>query len=382
MINIIKLFDAFAGIGALYKAMKNINLDVELIGFSEIDKNAIKSYCAIHGVDENLNFGDITKINPKELPNFDFMNCSFPCQDISISGKKKGFIDENGKITRSGLYYYGFNIVKEKRPKYVLVENVKNLLGKKFMPYFKEILNDFNYIGYNTYWKVLNAKDFGIPQHRERVFILCIRKDIDDNKFSFPNPIQSNLKVKDFLEDEVDEKYYISDEKKNIIFFERGRDYTNILKDDENIAIPVSTPNRIKRRCEGRRFKTDGEPMFTLTTQDRHGVLIYNKLKQVGYINTNFQGNRIYDVNGISSTITSNGEGIGSKTNLYLLDNYKIRKLTPLECWRLMGFKDEDFYKAKNLGLSDNQLYKLAGNSIVVNVLEEILKKIFSKKIE
>lgn len=182
----------------------------ELVNFCEFDKYAEQSYCAIHGVDKSLNLGDITKVNEKEISDFDMMTWGFPCTDISSAGLQKGFVDDEGNKTRSGLYYDGLRILKEKKPKISIIENVKNLTSKKFKDIFKMVLLDLDEAGYNTYWQVLNSKDFGVPQNRERVFIISIRKDIDNGKFKFPTPFESDIRLKDILEDEVDEKYYIN----------------------------------------------------------------------------------------------------------------------------------------------------------------------------
>ena len=195
------------GIGTFEKALERLNIKYDLVGFSEIDKHAIKSYCAIHNVTEDKNYGDISKINENELPDFDIMTWGFPCQDISIAGKLKGI--KEGE-TRSGLYYEGYRILKTKKPKVSIIENVKNLTSKRFKNEFDSILKDLSDLGYNNYWQVLNAKDYGIPQNRERVFIISIRKDIDNGKFIFPEKIQLQLKLKDLLEEVVDNKYYLT----------------------------------------------------------------------------------------------------------------------------------------------------------------------------
>lgn len=191
----LKLLSLFTGIGAFEKALERLNVDYELVGFSEIDKYAIKSYCAIHNVPENKNLGDVTKIEIDKIPDFDLMSWGFPCQDISIAGRMEG-IKEG---TRSGLYYEGYKILKAKMPKISIIENVKNLTSQRFKEQFESILNDISELGYNNYWKVLNAKDYGVPQNRERVFIVSIRKDIDKNDFTFPSPVTLVLKLKDIL---------------------------------------------------------------------------------------------------------------------------------------------------------------------------------------
>ena len=210
MLNYLSLF---SGIGAFEKALTNQGVDYNLIGYSEIDKYASKSYCAIHNVSETLNLGDITKIDITKLKPYsaDVITYGFPCQDISLAGKQKGFMDENGNITRSGLFFYAASIIGRIQPKVAIAENVKNLVSKKFKNEFETVLSTLEDMGYNNYYKVLNTKDYGIPQNRERVFIVSIRKDVDTGVFEFPKGYELKLRLKDLLEDDVDEKYYLSD---------------------------------------------------------------------------------------------------------------------------------------------------------------------------
>lgn len=206
-----KVLSLFSGIGAFEKALDNLQIPYELAGFSEIDKYAVKSYCAIHGVDESMNLGDITKIDEKALPkDIDLITYGFPCQDISIAGKQKGMFNDDGTQTRSGLFFEALRIIEATKPSIAIAENVKNLTSKKFKEQFKIVLDSLEAAGYNNYWKVLNAKDYGIPQNRERVFIISIRKDIDDGEFEFPEGFPLELRLKDMLDDEVDEKFYLS----------------------------------------------------------------------------------------------------------------------------------------------------------------------------
>ena len=208
-----KELSLFSGIGAFEKALDNLKIPYELIGYCEIDKYASKSYAAIHNVDESMNLGDITKVNEKELPkDIDLITYGFPCQDISLAGKQKGLFNEDGTQTRSGLFFEALRIIEETQPRVAIAENVKNLTSKKFSKQFKIVLDSLEQAGYNNYWQVLNAKDYGIPQNRERVFVVSIRKDIDTGTFQFPKGFALKLRLKDMLEDEVevDDKYYIN----------------------------------------------------------------------------------------------------------------------------------------------------------------------------
>ena len=218
-----KVLSLFSGIGAFEKALDNKNIAYGLVAYCEVDKYASKSYAAIHNVTEEMNLGDITKVNEKELPkDIDLVTYGFPCQDISLAGKQKGLFNEDGSQTRSGLFFEALRIIEETKPKVAIAENVKNLVGKKFKEQFGIVLDSLDKAGYNNRWCILNAKDFGIPQNRERVFIISIRKDIDTGMFQFPEGFPLELRLKDMLEDEVDEKFYISDKQiKNINITDR-----------------------------------------------------------------------------------------------------------------------------------------------------------------
>ena len=197
----LKVFEAFAGVGAQRMALRNLGIDFEVVGICEIDKFALKSYEAIHG--ECNNFGDISKVNPNELPDMDLFTYSFPCQDLSIAGKREGLKEG----TRSGLLYECEKIIEAKKPKYLLLENVKNLVGKQFKNDFDKWLNYLEGLGYKNYWKVLNAKDYEVPQNRERIFVVSI---LGEHKpYTFPQPMKLNRAIKDILEDTVDEKYLL-----------------------------------------------------------------------------------------------------------------------------------------------------------------------------
>lgn len=208
-----KVLSLFSGIGAFEKALDNLGIPYKLVGYCEIDKYASKSYSAIHGVSEDMNLGDITKIDEKALPkDIDLITYGFPCQDISLAGKQKGMFNDDGTPTRSGLFFEALRIIEETQPRIAIAENVKNLTGKKFNAQFQIVLASLKAAGYNNYWKVLNAKDYGVPQNRERVFIVSIRKDVDNGTFRFTEGFPLKKRLRDVLEDEVDERYYLSEE--------------------------------------------------------------------------------------------------------------------------------------------------------------------------
>lgn len=209
----IRILSLFSGIGAFEKALENLKVPHKVVGYSEIDKYASKSYATIHNVSETLNLGDVTKIDSTSISDIDLITYGFPCQDISQAGKQKGFIDQEGNITRSGLFFAALKLIEELKPKYAIAENVKALTSKKFKTEFQLVLDSLNRRGYNNYYEVLNAKDFGVPQNRERVFIVSIRKDVDDGSFCFPKPQPLNICLKDVLEENVDEKFYLSQDR-------------------------------------------------------------------------------------------------------------------------------------------------------------------------
>ena len=384
------------------------------------------------------------------------------------------------------------------------MENVKALTSKKFEKEFNSMLKGLEEAGYINYIppkKVLNAKDYGVPQNRERVFVVSIRRDLAQG-FEFPPEFDNGIRLKDILEDEVDDKYYISPEKTerllrtaefkkqyvqfdcngkhnnshanrayypdkymNTLVSSRTQTKCNIIvgvcnnsrgfyekdvsccidanygkgfsKNQSRTAIAVLAPDRINKRQNGRRFKEENEPMFTLTVQDRHGILtigqisnegsqcgqVYsrdglfptlcagthgycngkvlinegkeseNELKFIGGFDSNKwigngensrnfkQGYMVYDSEAIASTLNGNGGGLGGNSGLYLID-YRIRKLTPNECFRLQAFDDNDYMTLKGAGFSDTNLYKLAGNSIAVVCPEVIFRNLLKDKVE
>lgn len=321
---ILRVFEAFSGVGAQRMALRSLGIEHEVVGISEVDKFAVQSYEAIHG--ETVNFGDISKLNPEELPSFDLFTYSFPCQDLSVAGKQQGMLKGQ---TRSGLLYECEKVIEAKRPKYLLLENVKNLVGKKFKPQFDEWLSYLEGLGYTNCWQVLNAKDYGVPQNRERVFVVSILGE--HQLFQFPAPVPLTTSAMDYLEPVVDDTYYVSHP------FEKA---------GEVYHIPQATKKG------------------------------YIELKQGicdwSYPKSTLRRGRVQGEGRIVPTLTASTQAL-----LYLDESGKTRTLTPLERWRLMGFSDDDFNKAKSAGLSNSQLYKQAGNSIVVPVLEGIFSELF-----
>ena len=309
-----KFLDLFCGIGGFNIALSSFG--AECVFASDIDEQAKKVY------ENNFKIkvsGDITKINPQDIPQHDIICAGFPCQTFSISGKKNGFRDEKG---RGELYKCVVKIAQFHKPKFILLENVKNLETHDNGNTLKTIIDAFNKIGYNTFYKVLNSSDYGIPQARKRIYILCIRTDLDIKKFDFPEPTKTKISLKHLLETNID------------------RSSLEIKRKDVYL--------------------------------DNKNVSPDNNLIRIGRIALGRQGERIYSIEGHSITLSSQGGGIGGKTGMYLIDG-KICKLTGRECARLMGFPDN--YKIAD---TNNLCYCQFGNSVVVDVLQHIILKLIS----
>lgn len=377
----LRVFEAFSGIGAQRKALERLGIDHNVIAISEIDKYAIKSYEAVHGKTNNL--GDISKLEVEDIPDHDLFTYSFPCTDISSAGLQKGFGEGSG--TRSSLLWECKKVIEGKKPKYLLMENVKALVSKKFKPTFDKWCQWLESQGYTNYWQVLNAKDYGIPQNRERVFMISILGAHEP--YIFPEKQELHIRLKDVLEKEVDSKFYLSEEKvsKLVSRFD--------LK-DESFLLGGEQKNQS--------IKKDGISTTLTSSMGTGGghIPMVNRIGNgiaVGYIPASdgkkHQSNTVYAIDNVSpatqatdykspikiliKNATKAGGGSGNIPKVINNDELPIiRKLTPKECWRLMGFDDSDFEKAEQVN-SNTQLYKQAGNSIVVNCLEGIFYELF-----
>lgn len=558
----LKVLELFSGIGACSKALTNLGIEHEIVDSVEIDKYAVQSFNAVHGT--NFEPQDITKWD-KDIE-ADLIMHGSPCQDFSVAGLNKG--GDKGSGTRSSLMYETLRIVEKIKPKYVIWENVKNLLSKKHRHNFDAYLEAMERLGYHSQYQVLNAKDYGVPQNRERVFTVSIRNDLDVD-FKFPEPQELTIRLKDVLEPQVDEKYYLSDKQVSKIKLwedrqkDNGRGFrfnahggddiattmttssdrpstSNYYKDPKEVRV-AGNLNRYNYDKMNRVYDTDGSaptvdtmegggrqpkiiaktddhqkggvydaeaisPTITATTHKqptqvaepfvvasrgrnpenpsdrsagqkleqrlepntqgitntitsvakdnyvaeptplqrkvcneaiKHGLVEPNdaieytysnaRLKEIGggyikkqnmkdnnvmstlkcnpqqigvCVETPSGGVAIRTANKQGYDMATDGDGVDlsypqSKTKrgrvghgvsktlmgadcMGTVDNYRIRKLTPKECWRLMSFDDSDFDKAKASGVSDSQLYKQAGNSIVVKVLEGILRNLLT----
>ena len=489
----IKLLELFGGIGACTKALKRLGIDVNIVDYVEIDKYAVKSYNAINGT--NFEPQDIRQWN-KDIE-VDLIMHGSPCQDFSLAGKQAGGDKDSG--TRSSLMYETIRIIEKLKPKYVVWENVKNLLSKKHIHNFNNYLKALEDLGYKNYYKVLNAKDYGIPQNRERVFTISIlgnenykfpqgeecnnkinrlfnfsaRQDcrvvydnnglcptlvagmgegggkvpmfidrdfqflkgeelkklpidlIEENVdkkynltknnvknyqrkfgskgkklnlyepiptlttsmgtggdnipyFEFPPKQELTLKLKDMLENNVDNKYYLSDK---MVKYISATGTANFRNPDSKINLDIARPlttDQNKRAGTTNYISNKLPNTYDLNLKSKQKQLIHLIEK------TDFEEGKVLNMDLYNQTTNENISQCLTEphhNSQRLFDGLRIRKLTPKECWRLMGFDDEDIDKCIKVGISDCQLYKQAGNSIVVNVLEAIFKELFKESI-
>jgi DNA (cytosine-5)-methyltransferase 1 len=491
----VKFIDWFAGIGGFRRGMELAGH--ECVGFCEFDKFATASYISMHLLtdeqrgkldelpqkkrqkeilkDEYRNgewyANDVRRVCADDIPKADCWCFGFPCQDISVAGKQLGF-----QGNRSGLFFRVMYLIgqlkEEDKPTYLFIENVKNLLSVNGGWDFARLLIEMEQGGYDAEWQVLNSKDFGVPQNRERCFIIGhlrgrgsakvfpVERADGENSVSLNlfgclngrNSQRDRVYSSEGLAPTISTKPGGNTEPKVPIIFDtsyigqdgKAREYEGICPtltsrdykeprsvgvvcnvnpsgkgmngnvydsngvspslttnkgEGNKIAIPVLTPDRTEKRQNGRRFKDDGEPMFTLTGQDRHGIAVEVKeaTKQgyaecrVGIDSVNFQmpnskTRRDRVGHGVANTLdTSCNQGIFVKVSDELIvyavwyEKYQcyiaIRKLTPKECFRLQGWTDDYFEKAQFVN-SDSQLYKQAGNGVTVNVIEAIAEKL------
>lgn len=403
----IKVLELFAGIGACSKALTNLGIEHEIVDAVEIDKYAIKSFNAIHST--NFEPQDITKWD-KDIE-CDLIMHGSPCQDFSVAGRQAGGDKDSG--TRSSLMYETLRIVEKLKPKYVIWENVKNLLSQKHKHNFDSYLEAMDKLGYKSYYQVLNAKDYGIPQNRERVFTISIRKGADSRTFSFPEPITLEKRLKDVLEDNVEEKFYLSNEKIDRI--SKWKCYEKPLEHIMNKdSICGTLTTRSGAECGGMKTVIDDiysnreprvyneysptlrserfglkvkEPMIVASRgryEENPNVLRKVRTEYGKSIRKEYEEGKIKAHRSAIQKLEPRNDGITNTITTVQKDNYvatpyRIRKLTPKECYRLMGFDDSDFAKAEKVN-SNAQLYKQAGNSIVVNVLEAILSNLLKGK--
>lgn len=488
------MIELFSGIGAQIRGTDNTGLwDCTVVNTSDIDKDAMVSYAAVHCgltnelidtyteyptreemaqylTDRNIGFdfkknqpydwfklakrknnelnkyylacilshnlGDISSI--KSLEYADFWTYSFPCQDISVAGNQAGIVKGQ---TRSGLLYEVERLLEtavanNNQPKYLLLENVKNLVGKQFKAQFDEWLNRLDELGYNTYWEVVNGKDCGIPQNRERVFALSIRKDIDNLKFGFATPFDNGLRLRDMLQSKVEDNYYLSEkiqqrfvlgtEGDNIIGRVpngNGTNYSNdmVFHTENNVGTIKATdykdPKKIldcygidksvnqtsiidiancitaredrgvsNRKSEGTAVVETSDQQYIDNISDDYSFVkrkAQDMLNEKGNLPDMFNAYDNYEIKDFAPTQTAScNRASNSSAVLKKEPNYRIRKLTPTECWRLMGFNDNDVEKSRALNMSDTALYKQAGNSIITNCISLIMEHLYKAQID
>lgn len=395
-----KFIDFFAGIGGFRRGMELAGH--ECVGFCELDKFATASYISMHLLTEDQRkaledipikkrqkeilkeeyrsgewyANDIRRVYSGDIPKADCWCFGFPCQDISVAGKQAGFQGNRSSLFFRVMYLIG-QLKEEDKPTYLFIENVKNLLSVNGGWDFARLLIEMEQWGYDAEWQVLNSKDFGVPQNRERCFIIGHLRGRSTSKI-FPiegtdgkNSVSLNLFGCINGRNSQRERVYDSGGLSPTISTVPGGNT------EPKIAISVLTPDRAEKRQNGRRFKEEGEPMFTLTSQDRHGVAI-DPLGVLRNVRAEY-GKEVAD-----TLDTSCNQGIfvqvSEELTVYAVwyEKYQcyiaIRKLTPRECFRLQGWSDDYFEKAQFVN-SGSQLYKQAGNGVTVTVIEAIARK-------
>lgn len=354
-----RFLDFFSGIGGFRLGMEMAGHTC--VGHCEIDKFADRSYRAMHNVKESEWYADdITRVEPEELPEADCYCFGFPCQAFSIAGKRRGFED-----TRGTLFFEVMRLARERKPRLLFAENVRGLLSHEGGQTFGVIVSTMDELGYDVEWQVLNSKHFGVPQNRQRVFIVGHLRETGGRKI-FPIRCDDGVPDSKRLETEPGVPALTATSHKGV------------SKRRGGLAIPVMTPDRPNKRQNGRRFKENGDEMFTLTAQDRQGVMVREATSK-GYAIAG-EGDAINLAMPKSKTRRGRaGKGVAqtldTSCNQGVLAGTKIRRLTPRERFRLQGFPDEYFDRADAVN-SDSQLYKQAGNSVTVNVIYEIAKRL------
>lgn len=363
--NKVKLFETFSGIGCQRLGFKRAGIEVDMVGISEIDKYAIRSYEAIHG--HTKNFGSICDIKGQDLPMIDVLTYSFPCQSLSKAGTQGG-LDKGHK---SNLVYEVLRILEDLKienrlPQVLIMENVIDLVQKKFIKQFNEIQNVIECLGYKNYTEVLNSKNYGVAQTRPRVFMVSI---LGNYYYDFPKPIPLEKKLKDYLEENVSEKFFLSE--KMIKCFTDMTNRNGLVRGDRfNPHDPEKSEYAFAITTLAGNRATDNFVLIPEKTKD--GYSVAHEGDGV-YLNRPHQKRGVVQ-QGMIQTLLANGNDLGVVVKDEKLEKLRIRKLTPRECWRLMGISDEDFEKAEKVN-SNAQLYRQAGNGIVVDLFAQILEK-------
>lgn len=362
----LRVIEFFAGIGAYHQALKELDIEHEVVGISEIDADAIKAYQILHGKTNIL--GNVKRL--KKTPEADMWCYSFPCTDISIAGKMQGMAKDSKTASSLLWEIERLLLVCDHKPKYLILENVPTLVGKKYLSHFKVWVEFLKSLGYSNYYEVLNARDYSVAQNRKRLFLVSI---LGEEKYEFPKKMKLTRKLVDYLDEEVDDKYFVSPS--NFLYYTDLKDRNGFVR--------------------GQRFRPhhiDAKYAYTLTTGSGNSptdnfILVPEATKaglkkaNVGdgiYINRPHQKRGVVQIESIPTLKTSAadiGVVVESEDNLVA-----IRRLTPRECFRLMGWSSYDFMRLEGK-ISETGLYRLAGNSVVVAVLKEIFKNLFLEKI-
>ena len=423
----LKVFTAFSGYDSQCMALDrlhrhNPDFNYELVGWAEIDKYAIAAHNAVYPQWAERNYGDIAKIDWAQVPDFDLFTYSSPCQDFSQAGKQAGGTEGSG--TRSSLLWECRRAILAKKPKYLLMENVAALVSQKFIRLFNAWQLELESYGYRNFAKVLNAKDYGVPQNRERIFMVSV---LDEQaRYEFPDPMPLPLRLKDVLEPKVDERYYLKADHKDLRLQTlaakeqlpdgawldsynqsvnpdiSGSILTNIdksnlyhvteptvlgwVRDEKGNVVkrpPVEVANCV---TSGKRDNTQNyvvEP-FIVASRGREPQVMTPKRTEYGkQIRKQYENHEITEqrkniqqleprTDGVSNTLT----GV-QKDNYVCEPSYRIRKLTERECFRLMDVPEEYIDRIQAAGISRSQQYKMAGNSIVVSCMYHIWRKLW-----
>ena len=393
-----KHLELFSGYGTATFALKMLGVESKCVGYSDIDKYANQCFKQNH---EGEELGDVTKINPQDLEDFDLLTGGFPCQAFSVAGKMQGELDPRGT-----LFYEIIRIAEHKQPKYMLLENVKGLTTKKFKDTFDKILSELDRIGYDVHWKVLNTKDHGIPQNRERVWFVCFRKDLRRTNFNFPEQEELKLLLKNFLKEKVDSKYLLKENQVNklLLAIEQKKMQSRRMENINSysgtmLSRDYKDPKVIQWDTSGKGYNSQQDRAYSVdgvmsclpnaNPSNKINIFAINPYNlKMSSTETGTIGQSVGTTTGktaqlISSTLTTElahstgrdffrsgqAESIKSSSGIF-------RRLTPRECFRLQGFLNDEI----NLeGLSDTQRYKLAGNGQSVNVVMKLFKRMLKK---
>lgn len=362
----LRFLDLFAGIGGFRLALELAGH--KCVGFCEIDEFARQIYKTNFDTEGEVDWEDITEVTDSEARELrgkvDLITGGFPCQAFSFAGKRRGFED-----TRGTMFFEIARIAKQIEPRFLLLENVKGLLSHDKGRTFAIILSTLDELGYDVEWQVLNSKDFGIPQNRERVFIVGHSRRFPRREV-FPITRASGQTLRQIVGGSQGRRVYDPRGVSVTLASEAG----GMGAKTGLYVVPVLTPDRVEKKQNGRRFKEPGEPMFTLTAQDRHGVLVRHTedgfhLARNDEKKSSIQGTHVTYPEGRSHCL-------GTSHVPMTIEGVRIRRLTPLECFRLQGFPDSHHDNAKAAGISDRQLYKRAGNAVTVNVVYEIARRL------